>query len=407
MNRYPDAIAKLFALNTSRGMKFGLENVRRLNEKLGFPSHAFPSVHVAGTNGKGSVVVKVAKGLESKYAKVGLYISPHISTFRERISINGEIIPEEAVVNGLAKIWEISDREGLLPTFFELTTLLAFKHFADSDVDYAVIETGLGGRLDATNILHPSLTIITSIDYDHMDILGNSLEAIAREKAGIIKPKVPVILGPTASIVQVHKNCPYRVIRQKFDTVENENRAIAEAALKFLKVPDAAIRKALTARLPCRREKVGYDGHEVILDVAHNPAGLNALFSELRIPKEKLQAVFGLSKTKDLETCLQILHTHAKELHLVDAPNGRCAEPERLKKLLLIQGVAEERIHIQRDIDKTLKSALYAPDSAGSQILVTGTFFIMAEARKSLGIDEPRDPVDINERLFERVSSKF
>lgn len=401
MNDYPEALSKLYSLNALRPMKLGLENVNRLNKKLGLPSQAFPSVHVAGTNGKGSVVVKVSKGLQSRYPKVGLYISPHISTYRERISINGTLITEDEVVKGLRNIMNLADKEGIAATFFELTTLLAFKYFADKKVDFAVIETGLGGRLDATNILHPALTIITSIDFDHTDILGTTLEEISFEKSGIIKPNVPVILGPTAKIVPVLKTSPCQVIRKQFHTAESENRAIAEAALKFFNIPEPAIKKALTSKLPCRREKVLFQKKEVILDVAHNPAGLKSLFSELKIPDDKLHVIFALSKTKDHEKCLQIINESAKTLYLVEAPNGRCAPTSSLKAELLKQGVEPSRIHILGSIPKTIGEALHSTAGQGYQLLVTGSFFIMDEARKALNIIDPRDPIELSENVLE------
>jgi dihydrofolate synthase/folylpolyglutamate synthase len=399
MNRYSELIAKLYSVNIAKGMKLGLENVLKLNQLLGNPASAFRSVHVAGTNGKGSVVTKVAKGLENKYSQVGLYTSPHISTFRERITINREMISEQDIERLLPPIFELANRLDIPATFFELTTLLALKYFAEKNVDFAVIETGLGGRQDATNILVPALSIITSIDYDHTDLLGYSLESIALEKAGIIKHGVPVILGPSADIIPIKEGCKAIIIKENFSNVESENRAIAHAALKHLNIPETAIKKALTTKLSCRRERINFQEKEVILDVAHNRAGLERLFQDLAIPKEKLRVVFALSKTKDIKSCLNILHLKAKSIHLIDSPNGRCAAPVFLKDVLLAQGVDHNRLTLHDSIAHCMSSAFSKAAEEKQELLVCGTFFIMSEVRKFLGIDEPRDPIDLNERF--------
>ena len=184
----------------------GLENMILFNQKLGDPASAITTIHVTGTNGKGSVVYKIAKALEASGYKTGMYVSPHISSFRERITINGEMISEEDVVRNLQMINAI---EPTLPTslsFFECVTGMAFNYFKEKKVDVAVIEVGLGGRLDSTNIINPELSVITSIGLDHQGILGNTITDIAREKAGIIKDGKPVVVGP---------NCPHQQVNFK------------------------------------------------------------------------------------------------------------------------------------------------------------------------------------------------
>lgn len=379
--QYSQLLDKLFSLNQKQGVKLGLEQMQHLCQSLNNPHKRFQTIHIAGTNGKGSVAAKIAKGLESKYSKVGLFTSPHISTFRERIRINGEMIDiksTELLLN------QIIDLPG---TFFELTTLLAFLYFAEKKVDIAVIETGLGGRLDATNIITPSLSIITSISLDHTEFLGNSLDEIAREKAGIIKPGIPVILGPSASLIHSPQSIQ---VNGPFNSVEEENRAIAQKGMELLEVPNNAIQQALATRLPCRREVI----NDVILDVAHNPEGISRFFEETE--EENLQVICGLSSNKDLEVCLQTIHTHAKEVHLVDASNGRCASPESLRIILMKQGVDELRIHCYRSIAEALNTA-----KSKGKTAVIGTFFIMDEARQHLGVDAPKDTVDLNERFIQ------
>ena len=175
--------------------KEGLATTRTLDEHFGHPHSRYHTIHVAGTNGKGSVSSSLAAVLQSAGYRVGLYTSPHLVDFRERIRVDGEMIPEQRVVDFVEQ--ERSFFEPLYPSFFELTTALAFLYFAEQQVDVAVVEVGLGGRLDCTNIIRPDLAVITNISFDHQQFLGNTLPAIAAEKAGIIKPGVPVVIGET------------------------------------------------------------------------------------------------------------------------------------------------------------------------------------------------------------------
>ena len=196
---YSETLEYLFSRTTSYeqqgagGYKPGLDNIVRLDEHLGHPHENFRSIHIAGTNGKGSVSHTIAAMLQVCGYKVGLYTSPHLVDFCERIRVNGTTIPEDYVANFVERQKDIIETVG--PSFFEITTAMAFKYFSDQEVDIAVIETGLGGRLDSTNIITPVLSVITNISLDHMELLGSSLEQIAMEKAGIIKPGVPVVVG--------------------------------------------------------------------------------------------------------------------------------------------------------------------------------------------------------------------
>ena len=183
----------MFERQGAAGYKEGLSNTLALDEHFGHPHTRFASIHVAGTNGKGSVSHTLAAFLQKCGYKVGLYTSPHLVDFRERIKVNGEMIPEEEVVKFVED--ERSFFEPLSPSFFEVTTALAFKYFADRGVDVAVVEVGLGGRLDCTNIITPIVSVITNISFDHTQFLGDTLAKIASEKAGIIKPNVPVVIG--------------------------------------------------------------------------------------------------------------------------------------------------------------------------------------------------------------------
>jgi len=199
LTSYSAAIEALFARTTS-GTKFGLERTEAILARLGSPHKKLAAIHVAGTNGKGSVVAAAEALLSAPGRKVGRYTSPHLIDFRERITVGSEPIPEKAVLEFLEK-W-IPAAEEMGATFFELTTALAFDWFSRQEVDIAVIETGLGGRLDSTNVLTPRVATVTSIGLDHTDLLGDTLEAIAREKAGIFKRGVPAIIGESAPKVR-------------------------------------------------------------------------------------------------------------------------------------------------------------------------------------------------------------
>ncbi len=199
--QYLYSSAPAFHLVGADAYKPGLQNVEALMAHFGNPHTQFPSIHVAGTNGKGSTSHLIAAVLQAAGYKVGLFTSPHLVDFRERIRINGQMIPEAEVIRFVEFLTShsasVSQQSGLAPSFFEITTALAFDYFAREKVDIAVIEVGLGGRLDATNIITPLLSVITNIGFDHTEFLGNTLAAIAREKAGIIKPNIPCVIGET------------------------------------------------------------------------------------------------------------------------------------------------------------------------------------------------------------------
>jgi dihydrofolate synthase/folylpolyglutamate synthase len=183
----------MFSRIGEKAIKKDLTNTVLLCDFLENPQIKFKSIHIAGTNGKGSVSHILASVLQAQGYKVGLYTSPHLKDFRERIKINGELCSEEFVIDFTEKIQPKIDE--IAPSFFEITVAMAFDYFAENKVDFAIIETGLGGRLDSTNVITPILSIITNISYDHQNLLGNSLAEIATEKAGIIKHKVPVVIG--------------------------------------------------------------------------------------------------------------------------------------------------------------------------------------------------------------------
>lgn len=304
-------------------MKFGLRNIRILLRSLDNPHKNFKSVHIAGTNGKGSTSAMIAAILTAAGYKVGLYSSPHLVKFNERIRINGEMISDADVVKYTKKLKPQIQK--VKATFFEATTAMAFRYFADQKVDVAVIETGLGGRLDSTNVIKPIVSVITSIGKDHVEQLGNSLSSIAFEKAGIVKSSVPVVLGKISGIartviVQRAKklNSPViyseriklpRTIRLELKgTYQVANAQCALAAIivasKHFVIGDKAVRKGLehTTKLTGLRARFEllHTTSAILLDVAHNPAAIKQLVLEIqKLDYKRIVFVFGVMKDKN------------------------------------------------------------------------------------------------------------
>lgn len=408
MSPYQELLERLLQVN-KYGTKLGLTNIQRLNDALGNPVNSFPAIHVAGTNGKGSVCTKIATGLQASGLRVGLYTSPHISCFRERIKINGLMISEPDMARHLSRIFEVCQQEKIPATFFEITSMLAFTYYAEQKIDMAVIETGLGGRLDATNIVNTKLSVITSISLDHTEILGTTLKEIAHEKAGIIKPQIPVVLGPHLprhlfEEAAIKSNSPCTCIEGSFDDYYAENNAIAGAALKHLNIPAEAIKQGLKALPPCRLETHPPLPHTkakaIILDVAHNPDGLTQLLKALknRYPNFEVRFVLGLSANKDLTECLKVILKAGTHFHLVEATNGRAVPKETIQQQLIHLGIPSSHITCEPSIETGLQHACQQSHE-NELIVICGTFFIMSAARKTLGIQEPRDPTDLNEHI--------
>ena len=189
---YSECIDYLFALERA-GIKYNLNNIKKLSKASSDPHKKYKSIHIAGTNGKGAAASMISSVLQESKYKTGLYTSPHIKDFRERIRVNGKVIPKSYVVKFTEKHYKLIEK--IKPSFFEATTAMAFKYFADSKVDFAVIECGLGGRLDSTNIIVPEISVITSISIDHSEYLGNTIKQITFEKSGIIKRNIPCVTG--------------------------------------------------------------------------------------------------------------------------------------------------------------------------------------------------------------------
>ncbi len=355
------------------------KQIEEIAQSLGSAHEAYPTIHVAGTNGKGSVATKIARTLERSGYRVGLYTSPHIQRFNERIQINGAEIPFREVERNLPSLLQ------RFPDlcFFDYATFLAFQYFKEMQVEIAVVEAGIGGFCDTTNVIHPLISIITSVALDHVEILGPTLDDIAYQKSGVIKPFIPIILGPTASLAPILKQAAInqsaliQVSSQEGD-YDAENRAVARAALKELSrhftIKQEALEKGLLDKPPCRFETCG----RFVLDVAHNPAGFESLLKawKLHYPTKKFHAIIGLSSDKDLKTCLQKIAKEAEHLFLVQAPTPRAASTDKLK------GILEELRLSHFTCCKSISEAIaLAHDHA---ILVCGTFHIMQQAREEI-----------------------
>ena len=329
-------VAPLFQNIGGGAYKEGLSNTRTLDEHFGHPHQAYQTIHVAGTNGKGSVSHTLAAVLQSAGYRVGLYTSPHLVDFRERIRVNGEMIPKERVIDFVEK--ERSFFEPLYPSFFELTTALAFLYFKERQVDIAIIEVGLGGRLDCTNIITPLLSVITNISLDHTQFLGDTLEKIAGEKAGIIKRNVPVIIGETngnegvrqvfarkakemgAPITFADELPPYpvRLEPELKGLCQKKNTQTILTALKVLNslevlkpISTETIQKgfahvcSLTGLMG--RWQAIQEHPTVICDTGHNPGGLQYIGKQLKALKSdcQLRIVLGMVADKDVRGSLR------------------------------------------------------------------------------------------------------
>jgi dihydrofolate synthase/folylpolyglutamate synthase len=375
------------------GMKLGLENMQKLDMAFHFPSRKFSSIHVTGTNGKGSVTTKIAFCLQKSNLKVGLYTSPHIACYRERIRIDGQMICESEAEGHLTAIFETAKTLKIEPTFFECMTMVAFLHFAKNNCDVAVIEVGMGGKYDATNILKPLLSIITTIELDHTRYLGKTLADIAEEKSGIIKPKCPVLVGPKAgqhsifSKVATTQNSPYHELKGTFENYEMENRAIAQKALELLPFENIS-KEGLEITPPCRFEI--FNGH-IVLDVAHNPGGFNALLNRLntQFPEKKIRLLLGLGMDKEIIPILELLSKNVHFIHLTEAKSERAAKAEQLAGLLL--NLNFQNHIVETNIRKAFAEAKRLACENDEVLVVCGTFYIMAEVREALGFVEAVD----------------
>jgi dihydrofolate synthase/folylpolyglutamate synthase len=368
------------------GIKLGLDNTYRLLESIGNPHQRLRFIHVAGTNGKGSVCAMMDSCLRAAGHRTGLYTSPHLVDFRERIRVDGVKISEQETADGLTRLREAAETWDHKPTFFELSTVLAFDHFERAGCDVVVLETGMGGRLDSTNVVTPLVSVITPIAMDHMAWLGDSLAKIAAEKAGIIKPGALLISSPQeASAAEVltakalEAASGIRFIDAPTDLPvalpgnhQLWNAAVAIAAIEDsgLSCPPEAIAKGLaTVKWPARFQRVG---ERIIVDGAHNEHSAEALRSTWHqvFGTQKAVIVFGTLRDKEYAAMLQILEKIGHEFLFVPVRNERSEDPSVLKTLTSLPSR-----HFP-DLPSAIKAAL---DST-LPVLVAGSLFLAGEA---------------------------
>jgi dihydrofolate synthase/folylpolyglutamate synthase len=402
--------------------RFKLERMVKLHESLGMPSANYPIIHVAGTKGKGSVCILCANALQQAGYRVGLFTSPHLDDYAERVQINASFIPHEELADIVEQIKPYVAKIPELTTF-EITTALALWYFSLQKVDAAVVEVGLGGRLDATNVVEPVVSVITSISYDHTHLLGNTLTAIAGEKAGIIKPGVPVISSPQyeearevitqvahekgAPLIQVGRDILYKEESHSLDqqsltvwsAMDNHpimlsipllgshqvsNAATAYAALltfdsNGLSVGNPAIQAGFAKAFWPGRFEIVQQSPPVILDCAHNRDSALKLCQTVSnfFPGRPVTLVFGASEDKDITGMFAELLPMADNLIAVKSFHPRAIDPHKLVEMA--RGY-NHQVEIVENIPLAMERALQLAD--GGLVLVTGSIFVVAEARK-------------------------
>jgi dihydrofolate synthase/folylpolyglutamate synthase len=387
---------------------YDLRRMERLVDALGHPERRFRSLHIAGTKGKGSTAHMAEALLRATGARTGLYTSPHLVHPLERIRLDGAPVPESDFLWAMNRMETVLRR--LRPTFFEIMTAAAFLVFARRRVDWAVVEVGLGGRLDATNVVRPQACALTTIDYDHMDRLGHTLGEIAAEKAGIIKPGIPVVSSPqrpaAARVVArragaLLRRPSFRVHRARGGVLEfssgswrgrlaatgahqaaNAATALALVEAGGVRLTAPAVRRAFAGlRLPARAEIVGVRPR-ILVDAAHNPVAARALAAALGTlpPARRTVLVFGASADKDARSMLRALAPRADLVVLARADHPRAADPEALAK-----DVVGPPAVLARSVPEALATARAVARDV-DEVVVTGSFYVAGEALAALGV---------------------
>jgi dihydrofolate synthase / folylpolyglutamate synthase len=412
----------MFSRIGSAAYKADLHNTISLCDSIENPQNKFKAIHIAGTNGKGSTAHMLAAVLKSAGYKTGLYTSPHIKDFRERIRVNGQVITEEAVVEFVARTKEKSDE--ISPSFFELTVVMAFDYFAAQKVDFAIIETGLGGLLDSTNIITPILSIITNIGYDHQNILGNTLAEIATQKAGIIKENVPVVIGEVLDeTIEVFINTANAKNAQLFfaeelfmvESVENENGILCCSVNDIMTCSYKTVKIGLTGKYQIKnictvlesleqlknigiqisdsaietgllqvKTITGFRGRwdvlqqnpTIIADVAHNKDGIEQVLLQLQndYPTSNIHFVLGFVKDKDVDAALRLFPTNA-HYYFTNAHIPRALPFNVLKEKATALSLNGEGFSNVNDAVEAAKINA----SSNDVIMICGSFFVLSE----------------------------
>jgi dihydrofolate synthase / folylpolyglutamate synthase len=419
---YPDSVQFLYALgNELKTAKFGLERIRIVLEALGNPQDRCRFAHVAGTNGKGSTCAMMESALRAAGRRTGLFISPHLVEPTERISIDGRPVSVPLFTDAFNRVHRAVEKLldagaiDLHTTYFETVTAMAFLIFAEAQTDIVVLEVGLGGRLDSTNVVHPDLCVITQVDFDHEAFLGRSLEAIAGEKAGILKPNVPAVfarqrpevepvlekraaelgipvkrtrewtvadleLDPRGSRFTLSGEATLRIRCPLAGEHQVENAITAAVALRQLGVPDRAIEEGIArAHWPGRLERIS-EHPEIVIDGAHNPAGARALaaYMDRFYSGRQVHMIYGAMRDKAVEEVCGILFPRAAEVIATAPDQPRALDP---------QAILEIAGHPHLRTAPSLTEALSLVRDAGPEdaIFITGSLYLVGEARALLG----------------------
>jgi len=387
---YREALAWLYSLQRF-GIKLGLENIRRLLAELPVDLRGTRVIHVAGTNGKGSVCAMIDSICRAQGYRTALFISPHLVTFRERIRVNGEMIFEDAAANGLTLIRDLIADWDPHPTFFEVTTALALKYFAEAKLDIVILETGLGGRLDATNAVQSDVSAIAPIDFDHEKWLGDSLEKIATEKAGIIKSNIPVVCSSqqieAEKVIRARAaecEAPLQFVTESYDCSpialpgqhQKQNAAVAIAAIHAanIDIDDKAIARGLaTVECPARFQK--WD-ERTIIDGAHNPSAARVLAKTWReiFSDQRATLILAVLSDKNLRGICEELVPIASSVLLPKIRSERAAPPETLAKVL--SSITPSLPH---SIVPSLGGTLDLARAKQNPILITGSLHFAGE----------------------------
>jgi dihydrofolate synthase / folylpolyglutamate synthase len=423
---------ELAAPTQAAAAKFNLENITLLAKSLRHPEEKYPSVHIAGTNGKGSTAAFLESILRTAGYRTGLYTSPHLERINERIRLNGEEIPDAEFASVFSRIHHIIEQ--LLanstlrahPTFFECVTAIAFAHFAEANVEFAIFETGLGGRLDSTNIVNPQVSVITRVDFDHENFLGHSLREIAAEKAGIIKRGVPVVIAEQreeargvllakarelnapatevnavfaiesrqvldgrvrAAVKEIASGVQFRIAPQLAGRFQLHNALNAVAATRVLqsrgfRIGAPNVEQGISAAVwPGRMEKV-HSNPDIYLDGAHNPAAARELaaFLEENFHGRKLIMIFGALRDKAVDEIAGILFHRAANVIFTEPRTPRSISAAQLAE---IAGHHASHFEIIPDAEKALEAAV-EKTSPHDAIFVTGSLYLVGQLRPRL-----------------------
>ncbi len=423
---YDQTVSYLYGLQ-GVGIKLGLDNISSLLSAAGSPQQSFRSIHVGGTNGKGSVCALIASVLQSAGHKVGLFTSPHLVDFTERIRVNNKMISEGDVIRLAGRFKNIAETAGISPTFFEINTAMAFEYFREQAVEWAVIEVGLGGRLDSTNVISPEVSVITNVSRDHESFLGDSMEEIAFEKAGIIKPGTPVVTAAKGIAKEVissrakEQNAPLFMLGEDFsvESVEPvseglkldfigvkhrfygllsnlvgrhqaDNIGVALAACEQAESVEGicldyeAVKKGLILKnWPGRMEEI--DGPPlIILDSAHNGAAAEALAAAVRerFTGRRIIVILGIMKDKQKDAVIAPLAGIASHV-IVTAPSyERAASPADL--MSIARQYCMDRTEEAPDLRNAISKAKRLCRSDDDVLVIAGSFFTTGEAKEIL-----------------------